>query len=862
MKPCVWLIRVIAIIVPKRFRAEWMLEWESEIKARESILNEWRRLTLPARFDLFVRSLGSFRDALLLQPKRLEEEMFQDLKYGFRMLRNHPGFSAAAILALALGVGANTAIFSVIYGVLLRPLPYKDAERIVVGNISPPDFEDLQRSNQSFDRTAIWGSNLYNASFGDETIQVRGAIVTPEFFPMLEEPMLGRAWGPEEDTHPVVMISHDFWSNRFDSDPKVVGKTIRLSGKVYTIVGVMPPKFEYPDSNFKLWTTFGEAMAQAPEQIRNRQFRIFRVLGHLKPGVTMAQLGAEMNTLSSRLQQEYPATNAGVNISFTPLYERMFGDVRTSLWILLGTVGFVLLIACANVANMMLARTAEREREIAIRSALGAGRGRIVRQLLTESLFLTSLAAGVGLLLAKWGIKILPTLNPDDIPRLSSIEINAPVLLFTLGLSVVTGLLFGLAPALTVSGANMTQPLKEGGRGAQGGARGRRLRNSLVVIEVALSVVVLAGAGLLVKSFLRLTQVDVGVDARDLLTANVGLVQFKDPARRVEAQREMINRIASLPGVAGVAAGTGRPPTIAQRGTRFALEGTTNDDPGARSAYFIAVSPDYFHVLGARIIEGREFTSRDNAESPKVVVLSRGLANRLFPNESPIGKRLQLINPEQSNEPREIVGVAGDIRYSGLNDPDVRTIYTPFAQTPFLWNYLMIRADRSPEALSRSIAQATRSVDPSLEAADFRPMEKLISESSAQPRFYMLLLGAFALLAFVLAIVGVYSVIAYSVARRSHEIGVRMALGASSARVVRMIIGQGMLPALLGIGIGVAAAFGLTRWISTMLYEVSATDPLIFAGVTAMLAVAAFAACYLPARKAAKIDPMNALRAE
>lgn len=862
MKPYAWIIRLIGVIVPRRFRAEWKLEWESELEAREAFLKERRRFNWPARFDLFERAIGSLRDALWLQPKRLEEEMFQDLRYGIRMLWKHPGFTAAAILALALGVGANTAIFSVVYGVLLSPLPYRDAERIVVGRISAPDFEDLQRSTQAFDQTAMWSSNLYNASFGDETIQVRGATVTPEFFPMLGEPLLGRAWTPEEDAQSVVVISHDFWSDRYNRDPNVLGKTIRLSGTAYTIIGVTPPGFEYPSADFKLWTTYDQVRTLAPEQFRNRQLRIGRALAHLKPGVTTAQMNAELSALSTRLQREFPATNAGVTIQLTPLHERLIGDVRTALWILLGTVGVVLLIACANVANMMLARTAEREREIAIRSALGAGRGRVIRQLLTESLLLTFLGAGLGLLLAQWGVKILPSLNPDGLPRLSSIEINGPVLFFTVGLSIVTGLLFGLAPALTVSGAKMTQPLKEGGRGAQGSARARRFRNSLVVVEVALSVVILAGAGLLVKSFFRLIQTDAGVKAENLLTANAVLAQFKDPARRAEAQRQLIDRIGSLPGVRGVAAGTALPPDTAQRSTRFALEGRPNDNAGERSAYFVAVSPDYFHVLGARLFEGREFTPRDKAESAKVVVISLGLAKSLYPNESPIGKRLQLVNPEYSNEQREIIGVVGDIRYSGLNDPDVPPIYTPFSQTPFLWNYLMIRADRTPETLTRSITQAALAVDPSIEVANFRTMEQLMAASAAQPRFYALLLGVFALLAFVLASVGVYGVIAYSVARREHEIGVRMALGANSAQILRLIIGQGMTPALLGVSIGVAAAFGLTRWISTMLYETSTTDPLIFSAVVAMLVIAALAACYLPARRAAKTDPMIALRSE
>jgi putative ABC transport system permease protein len=788
------------------------------------------------------------------------QTLFQDLRYGMRMLLKNPGFAIVAVITLALGIGANTAIFSVVYGVLLKPLPYRDADRIVVANISPPDFRDVRESNQVFDRMAIWGSNLYNINVDGEVTQVMGAVVSPEFFPMLGSPQLGRTWRTDEDMQPLTVISHDLWQSRFHGDPNVIGKTIRLSNEVQTIIGVMPPEFQYPSHRFKLWTTFESALAKAPQQSENRQLRIFRAVAHLKPGVSSAQAQAEMDFISQRLQQQFPDTNTNARIMLTPLYQRIVGEVEPVLWVLLATVGFILLIACANVANLMLARTAARERELAIRSALGAGRRRLIRQLMTESLLLSFVGGLAGLLLAMWGIDFLLSLSSANIPRLTAISISSPVLLFTLGISVVTGCLFGLAPALQMS--NLNRSLKEGGRGTHGNPRGKRLRAALVVVEIALSLVVLVGAGLLMKSLVRLLQVDPGLVAENLLTANVGFVQFIEPQRRAAVQREIINRISQIPGVQAAGGGTGLPPDIAQRGTRFNVQGLPEGDGDARFSYFIAISPEYFRALGTPFVEGRTFTEGDDAGSSKVVIISKTLARNLFPNESAVGKRLQLINPEQSNEWREIVGVAGDVHYAGLNGSGVSTIYTPFAQTPFLWNYLMIRTNGLPETLTQNVRQAVSSVDTTLEAADFRTMDQLISQSVAQPKFYTILFGSFAFLALALATVGIYGVMAYAVAQRTHEIGVRVALGASRGDVLRMVIKQGMILALAGVALGLMAAFGLTRLMSNLLFDVRATDPMTFVVISVMLIVVALLACFIPARRATKVDPIVALRYE
>lgn len=786
--------------------------------------------------------------------------LLQDLRYAVRTLLKNPGFTLVAVITLSLGIGANTAVFSVVHAVLLKPLPYNDAERIVVARVSPPDFRDLKESTEVFDRTAIWGLNLYNVTINGETSQVRGAIASPEFLPMLTQPALGRFWRPEEDMRHLVVISHDYWQSRFGGAADVIGKTISLYGKPHSIVGVTPPEFQYPGREFKIWNTMGASMAETPGQMENRQFRIFRAIARLKPGVSAAQMQAEMNAISERLQRQYPSTNSEVRINFIPLYDAIVGDTQRALWVLLATVGLVLLIACANVANLTLSRMAAREREIAIRAALGASRWRVTRQLMTESLLLAAVGGSCGLLLAAWGLDGLAAFNAAEIPRLSGVGINATALLFTFGASVVTGLIFGLVPAWQASRGNLNQTA--GVRGSVGGVKSARLRGALVVAEVALSLVALIGAGLLIKSFNRLLTVEPGFVAENLLTVNLPLIEFKDAQLRANLTREVIARVSQIPGVQIAGGGTALPPINAQRGTRFAAQGAPNDGGSLRGAYFIAASPDYFRAMGTPLIEGRDFTDRDDGGGAKVLIISRGLARDLFPNESPIGKRLQLVNSELSNEWREIVGVVGDVRHSGLGNSDVNTIYTPFAQTPFTWSYLMIRAGVPPETLAQSVRGAVKSVNPALQPASFVAMERLVYDSVARPRFNTIFLAAFAALALALAAVGIYGVIAYSVSRRAHEVGVRMALGARKSDVIRLILKQGMKPAVAGAALGLGGAWAATRLMSGLLFEVSATDPATFGVITFTLLAVALLACYIPARRATKVDPMVALRCE
>lgn len=788
------------------------------------------------------------------------ETFIKDIHYGLRVLARNPGFTAVVLIVLALGIGANAAIFSVINTVLLRPLPYKNSERLVIANLSLPDYRDLKESSQSFEETAVYASNLYNLKSDDDSEQIRGAVVSASFLSMLGSPLVGRVF-TEEDRDRLAVLSYSLWQDRFGGSEAVLGQTINLGGNPHTIVGVMPREFQFPDSGFKVWVPLEPAMAQARAQLENRTLRIFRAIGLLKVGVTFDQAQSELDAISEKLQQQFPNTNAGVRIQLTPVRERLLGDVRPALLVLLGVVALVLLIACANVANLLLARTMAREREIAIRNALGAGRVRLLRQLITESLLLACAGGLLGLLLASWIIAAIPSMGLEDLPRADFIQIDRFVILFTLSVSLITGLIFGLAPAFQAAKPDLVNSLKEGARGSEGRRYGR-LRSVIIIAEVAISIVVLIGAGLLIKSFSHLTSVDPGFVPENLLTFNVVLAEYENPDQRATLTAQILDEIERLPGVESAGAGTGLPPDLAQRITRFEVEGREIANADERSAYFIAISPDYFKSMGASLAEGRSFNKLDNQNAPKVVIIHESLARRLFPNEDPVGKRLKLINPEHEPDWRTIVGVVKDIRYSGLDDSDRPAIYTPFAQTPFLWSYMFIRTKGAPQQMAGSIRSAVKSVNPNLVAAGIRPMEQLVHQSIARPRFNVLLIGSFAALALILASIGIYGVISYSVAQRTREIGIRIALGASRTDILRTVLGRGTVLTSLGVVIGVAASFALTRLMSSLLFGVSATDPVTFISVSALLVAVSLLASYIPARRAMKVDPIEALRYE
>jgi putative ABC transport system permease protein len=791
------------------------------------------------------------------------DSFLSDLRYALRQLVKAPGFTAVAVVTLALGIGANTAMFSLVRGVLLRPLPYPQAERLVTAGLSLPDFDDLRRAATVFDDTAVWASNLYVLGGEGAGEQVRGATVSDRFFSMLGTAAVGRALSPADARDKVVVLGHGLWTRRFGADRGLVGRTIRLSGESYTVVGVMGPEFQFPSGQFDLWLPIDAAMAAAPEQRQNRSLRIFRLLGRLAPGVTAAQAQGQVTAIADRLAKEHPATNEGVGIALISIYDRLVGGVRAALLVLMGVVALVLLIASANVANLLLARARSREREIAIRTALGAGRGRLVRQLLTESVLLSAVGSVLGLILARWILDVLPTIAGADIPRLASVRIDLGVLAFTAAVAIATGLLFGLAPAWQAARSDAADGLRDGGRGSAGPAS-RRLRAGLTAAEVALSLVVLVGAGLLVQSLVRLLHVDAGFTAEGLLTANVGLFgpTPRTPAQRAAVAQEIVGRIARLPGVVAVGGGTGLPPLTAQRGTGFLAEGVTEAAAEARRAYFLAVTGDYFRALGTRVHEGRAFTEADAAGAPEVVILNRSLARRLYGEASALGRRVRLVNPDQGDGWRTVVGVVGDVRYSGLDDPGEAAIYTPFAQTPFLWTYVMVRTSGPPMAMAGAIRQAVSAVDPTLEAAALKPMAAVVAEAVAQPRFNVMLLSAFAGLALLLAAVGIYGVISYSVVQRTKEIGIRMALGAGPGDVLRLVTGEGLRLAAMGVVVGLFAAAAAARLLTTLLFEVRPTDALTYAAAAGFLVTVALAASAVPAWRATRVAPVSALRAE
>jgi predicted permease len=815
-------------------------------------------------------ALRRFGNVTLAQERSREmwvwnwvETLWQDLRYGLRMLTKNPGFTAVAVITLALGIGANTAIFSIVNGVLLRALPYPNAKSLVVAGLSLPDYRDVQESSQAFDRTAVWASNLYTVRDAAGAEQIAGIVASPDFFSVLGGAELGRVFRSDEDREPVTVISHELWQQRFSGDPGVLGKTLDLNSQKWTIVGVMPPAFQFPSAQYKLWVPMGFALAGAPGQAENRALRIFHMVALLKRGVTISRAQAGITALSRELQSQYPQTNKDFTITLLPFDDFLVGNVRSALLIVLALSGCVLLIASMNVANLLLARINVRQREISVRTAMGATRWRLARQVFTESVLLALLGAAAGLLAAFWGVKLFTQLFPAEFPRLQFVPIDFVVLLFTLGTSVFVAVLFGSAPALHALKADTNESLKESGRGFAGGAAGSRLRPALVVAEVALTLVALIGTGLMLRSFQNLRRADPGFDSENLLTMNFSLWKYQDPRRRIAVLNDVLDSIQRTPGVVAVGCGTGLPPVSPQRGTTFEVKGLRVADD-SNFAYLIALTPDYFRALGTPLVQGRWFDKRDTESSPRVVIISGELARRLFPKNDPVGNQLRLVNPQQSGEWRTIVGVASTVRFSGLNDPFGAEIFTPFAQTPNVLpgGYLMVRTSGPPLRSVSAIQRAVASVDPQLDVVDVQEMEHLVSQSLAQPRFNTILISTFGGLALLLASIGVYAVIAYSVSLRVHEIGIRMALGAQKPDILKLVVGQGLHPTLMGVVIGIAGALALTRFLSSLLYGVKPTDMPTFVGVSLLLIGLALLATYIPARRATKVDPMVALRYE
>jgi putative ABC transport system permease protein len=815
--------------------------------------------------------------------------MFQDLRYGIRMLLRDRTFTLAAIIALALGIGATTAIFSVVNGVLLRPLPYAQAERTVLvwGNFlklnitqlqaKAAEYVDYRDRTQSFAQVAAFNTSDLTLTGSGEPERLTGARVTANLFPMLGAvPLHGRVIADEETQSgrgQVVVISHAFWQHRMGGTPSAIGQSLRLNDANYTIIGVMPAEFAFPHSSFNfsetadLWLPLvldAEAVAQ-----RGGPWD-FNVLAQLKPEVTLAQAQAEMNTLAEHydrvlgFKSGYRGPNGedgGWRITVVPLQEQVVGASRRALWILFGTVGLILLIACANVANLLLVRATVRQKELAIRAALGAGRARLVRQLLVESLLLAGLGGALGAWLAWWGLKAIVLLSPATLPRAAEVTLDGRVLGFTLLVSLLTGVLFGLAPAWQASKLDLQETLQEGGTQRTSGQR--RWREWLVVAEVALALPLLIGAGLLFNSFVRVLRAPTGVMAEQTLVAELNLpdTKYGEPVRAAAFFGELAQRVAALPGVAVASYSTRPILSNVTSSDPFSIEGRPMDIKQPNFAGWQRVAPDYFRTLGIPLVAGRDFTASDEAGAP-VALINEALAQRYFPTGDAIGQRITLGAPRPSNPYATIIGIVKDIPHRNVESPAKPEIFLGFARQPHLTAWFYVRVAGEPTSFAPAIRQTVLAIDRDQPVKSIQPLPTVIATTMAPRRFTTWLLGGFALLALILAALGIYSVNAYAVAQRTQEIGIRMALGAQVRDVLRLILQRGLTLVLAGLALGMLVSLAVTRWLKSLLFSVSATDPLTYGGVTLLLLLIALLACYLPARRAAKVDPMKALRHE
>jgi putative ABC transport system permease protein len=882
-----WLIKFIGLIVPRRLRAGWRQEWEAELRSREMLLAEWDKLDWRNKLDLLRRSVGAFWDAICLQPRRLEDEMFQDLRYGARMLLRQRAFTIAAVMALALGIGANTAVFSVVNAVLLRPLPYQNSDRMAMiwGNFltfhmeqlraRAAEYVDYRDLTRSFETVAAFSADDFNFTGGRQPDRIAGARVTANLFPMLgAKAAQGRLISPEENQtgrDNVVVLSHRFWQNRLGAEANVIGRGVRLDDRNYTVIGVMPADFEFPHPSFNFAepVEFWVPLAFTTEQIEQRQRpNNLNVIGLLKPNVSLEQARGEMASLGQRFERERQGyrgpknSDMGWRITVTPLREQIVGNSRRALLVLFAAVGMVLLIACANAANLLLMRATVRQKEMAIRAAIGAHRLRLIRQLLTESLLIAALGGVGGLILAFWGVKALVALGHDNLPRLQEINVDGRVLFFTLALSVLTGLIFGLAPALQASRPDLQHTLKEGVAAA---TRGRHwLRNLLVVGEVAIAMTLLVGAGLMLNSFVRLQRVNPVVNAGKLLSVEIDLpeTRYPKPAQAATFFQELIRRVESLPGVERVSLSTVQPLSGASRNDPFCIEGRPLDFNNAPVAGWQYVTPNFFRALGIPIVAGRDFTDRDTADASGAAIINEAMARRYFPNEDPIGKRLTLGLHRPDDPWLTIVGIVKDIPHRGLESKAAPDWYLSYLGEPRRHGYLMARASGDPASLAAAIRGQISAIDKDQPVLAIKTLNEVIASTTAPRRFNTLLLAIFAAVALALAAVGIYSVISYSVTQRTQEVGVRMALGAQPGDVVRLILKQGLTLTLIGVAAGVLGAIAAARVMSGLLYGVTATDPATFAAIALLLAIVAALACYLPARRAARVEPMAALRCE
>jgi predicted permease len=874
-----WLIRSVGVIVPRRLRADRRQEWEAELRYRELMLEDWDLLDLRHKLDLFWRSTSAFWDALWLQPQRLEDEMFQDLRYGVRMLVKNPGFTAVVVMTLALGIGVNAALFSVVNGVLLSPLPYPEPNQLVTlhqskpnfetGAIPFPNFRDWQKENQTFTAMAIsrpFGFSLIGAG---EAERVNARLITADFFSVLGvRPVLGRTFAPGEDVlggEPIAIISAGLWDRKFGSAPDVVGKSMTLDDKSYTIVGVTPANYGIYRS-VDVYVPIGVWNSPA---LQSRAAALgLHGIGRLKPGVTLEHAQADLNVIMTNLAEAYPETNRGNSAKLVPLKERIIGDIGPLLFMLLGAVGFVLLIACVNVSNLLLARSTGRTREFAIRAALGAGQWRLLRQSLTESTLLALAGGSLGLAIAGWGTGAALSVLPTTLPRAEEVGVDGRVLLFTIAISLLTGIVSGLAPALKTSHWRLSETLKEGGRGASSGRV--RAQGVLVAVEMALALVLLIGAGLMIRTLSALWKVDPGFRPDNVMTFGLRLspsMRSASPETLRATMRDLSEQISAAPGVQAASFSEGASPMQSEDDLFFWVDGQPK--PASQSEMHMAlvyvVEPRYLTAMGIPLKHGRFFTDQDNEKSPRVVAVDEVLARKYFGVEDPIGKRIHIGDAG----PMEIVGVVGHVEQwsIGTSAEELQSqLYIPFRALPDgemgTGAGVVVRSNEGTPALLDPIRSVVQGSNSQHVISNPRMMNDVISDSLATQRFSMILLNAFAVVALLLASVGIYGVISYLVGQRTHELGIRIALGAQRKDVLRLVLGHGMKMALGGVALGVVSALGLTRLMSNMLYGVSTTDLPTFLVIALLLTAVALLACFVPAHRATKVDALVALRHE
>jgi len=802
--------------------------------------------------------------------------LWQDLRYGARVLMKKPGFSLIAVITLALGIGANTAIFTVVDAALLRGLPYKSPENLFhIWETTPqkeysqrefsyPDYQDYQQNRVFAEIAAYRGGGGLLKGRG-ETELVMAPAASTNFFSILGiEPVIGRSFRPGEDNpgaERVTVLTYGLWQRKFGGDAGIIGQSLTINNMNYTVIGVLPASFQFALRPADLWLPY----QPTENQLTRRYMHGTNLIGRLKSGVIVEQAEAEMRAIASRIEREHNQSHAGTSIRIVPLQEEIVGQVKPILLVLFGAVGFVLLIACANVAGLLLTHSLARQKGVAVRAALGAGRWRLIRQFLTESLLISLLGGAAGLLVASAGIDALAAVLPDDqlssMPFLKSLRIDSGILVFAFGLSLLTGVLFGLAPALQATTKDLFESLKEGGRTTSGGAR-QRLRSALVITEIALAVVLLVGAGLMMKSLFRLLKVNVGFDPHNVLTMTIVMPasKYTDANRQINFHEQLIARLAALPGVGG--AGTVNIlPLLGGNTTRFTVEGDPIPPPGQEIDANIRVASDsYFRTLGVPLIKGRMFDERDKEDAPGVVIINKTLADRLFAGRDPIGRRLSYTGV--NSPPDLIVGVVGDVKITGLDQAIKPVLYYPYRQIASPAASLVVRTNGDPGTLVSAIRNECRALEPDIVLFNVRTMEEMITNSSASfmRRFPALLIGLFSSIALLLASIGIYGVVSYSISRQTHDIGVRMALGAKSSDILRMVLKQGLALSVVGVVLREKGSLALARLLGAMLFEVSMSDPAIFALVSALQGIVALVACYIPARRATKVDPMVALR--